>query len=43
MFSKVGRGERVTGTLELFDLGAYLRTEAPPDRGGSARGGRGGQ
>ena len=29
MFSKVGRGERVTGTLELFDLGAYLRTEAP--------------
>lgn len=29
MFSKVGRGERVTGTLEIFDLGAYLRTEAP--------------
>ena len=29
MFSKVGRGERVTGIAELFDLGAYLRTEAP--------------
>ena len=29
MFSKVRRGERLTGIAELFDLGAYLQTEAP--------------
>ena len=29
MFSRVRRGERLTGIAELFDLGAYLQTEAP--------------
>ena len=29
MLSKVGRGEQVTEIAEFFDLGAYLRTEAP--------------
>ena len=43
MFSKVRRGERLTGIAELFDLGAYLQTEAPRIEKALHDAGRGGQ